>query len=133
MLGWADSMINESSGVTLGVVITLLTACFVLWRWIAGTIRATESEARAEREKLRAQFAQQINELHDRISKLREAHAQFELDVAKHYASDDRLQQMEAKFTQAIEKLINRFDAFATDFHQFAGRVNERTGGRDFT
>lgn len=85
---------------------------FAFWRWFVGTLRAIEAEAKNQAMVHQAQvqlIAAQLNE--------------FKLEVAKHYASDDRLQQMESKFTSSIEKLINRFDAFATDFNRIVGRI----------
>lgn len=120
MAGWLP-MINETTGVALGVVVTLVVGAFVLSRWVNGSLRIVEAEARTAREKMRREIAEDMAKLSDELMKLERAHAAFELEVAKHYASDDRMQQMEAKFTQAIDKLINRFDAFATDFHRVVG------------
>ena len=117
-------MIGENSTITFGVLFVILAAAFVLWRWIAGSLRLVESDARAGRDAVRTM-------LEERILKLEQKEADFELEVAKHYASDDRLQNMEEKFTASIEKLINRFDAFATDFHRIVGRLErdaERPG-----
>lgn len=87
---------------------------FAFWRWVLGTIRAVEAETKT-----------QLVILQTQIDLTRAQLGEFKLDVATHYASDDRLQQMEAKFTAAIEKLINRFDAFATDFHRVVGRMEQ--------
>jgi hypothetical protein len=114
----------------LNVLIAAGTFClgavgtvFAFWRWVLGTLRASDAETSTRLALLQAQ-----------IDMVRAQLGEFKLDVATHYASDDRLQQMEAKFTASIEKLINRFDAFATDFHRVVGRMEQsdkdRAGNR---
>ena len=94
-------MITENTPVTIGALAAIFGIIAWLWR----------------------EHGKQVDELHGRISKLKEELSLFRENVAKHYASDDRLQQTENKLTGAIEKLINRFDAFATDFNRYVGRV----------
>lgn len=96
-------------------VVGALGAAFGVWRWLIGTLRANEAEAKTQHVLLQTQ-----------VDLVRSQLNEFKLEVAKHYASDDRLQQMEAKFTTAIDKLINRFDTFATDFNRLVGRVEHR-------
>lgn len=82
------------------------------WRWVLGTLRASDAETNTRLVVVQTQIdltRAQLNE--------------FKLEVAKHYASDDRLREMEAKFTASFDKLINRFDAFATDFNRIVGRM----------
>lgn len=100
-----------------------LGGAFAFWRWVVGTLRAVEAENKTTSVLLDA-----------KLELLRAKQAEFELEVAKHYASDDRLREMEAKFTASFDKLINRFDAFATDFNRIVGRMErldkERAEGR---
>jgi methyl-accepting chemotaxis protein len=105
------------------LILAVVGSAFALWRWMVGTLRAVEAENRAEISKMYTLVETRTSELHGRINVVKDRVASFELDVAKYYASDDRLQQMEAKFTLAIEKMINRFDAFATDFNKVVGRM----------
>jgi hypothetical protein len=107
----------------VGLAFTMLAGAFVFWRWTAGTIRAVELAADLKVEKLEAMVEARLGEIHARITAVKDKQAAFELEVAKYYASDDRLHEIEIKFTSAIEKLINRFDAFATDFHKAMGRL----------
>lgn len=95
-------MIGEDSGISIGLAAMLVCGVFGLWWRIEAKLKEG-ADARRE---------------------LEHKQAAFELKVAEHYASDDRLEQMETKFTAAIDKLINRFDAFATDFHRIVGRLD---------
>lgn len=101
-------------------VLGAIGTAFAFWRWVAGTLRAVEAETKT-----------QLVVLQTQINLTRSQLQEFKLEVATHYASDDRLQQMEAKFTASIDKLINRFDAFATDFNQMVGRMerSDKTRG----
>lgn len=103
------SVLIAAGSLLVGVIGT----AFAFWRWVAGTLRAVEAETNTRLVVLQTQ-----------IDLTRAQLSEFKLDVAKYYASDDRLQRMETKFTDAIEKLINRFDAFATDFNRIVGRMD---------
>lgn len=111
-----------------GFLVTVIGLAFAGWRWAVGTLRASEAEARTEIAKLYALIETRSSEYDGRLAALADKHAAFELDVVKHYAPEDRLQQMEHKFTLAIDKLINRFDAFAADFHKVVGRMERARG-----
>lgn len=102
-----------------GFVVAVLGFAFAFWRWVVGTLRASDAEMNTRLVVHQAQMDLVRSQLNE-----------FKLEVAKHYASDDRLQQMEAKFTASIEKLINRFDAFATDFNRIVGRIERSDADR---
>lgn len=120
-----NGILTEATGVSIGLVLALgglvFGPPFLIWRWMIGTMRAAEAEARAAREAQAKEFEAKIAELHGRVSRLREEHNAFQLEVASRYASDDRLRQTEDKLTAAIGTLVSRFDAFAADFHRYVG------------
>lgn len=109
-----------------GVAIAFLGQAFGFWKWLSTSLDKVKVDNRVELDKMYALIETRTSELEGIIAGLRALHNAFELDVAKHYASDSRLREMESKFANNMEKLINRFDEFAAKFNQILGRM-ERT------
>lgn len=120
--------LNVVIGIASFIVAVIGTA-FGMWRWMATALRANQIEFLAEISKVYTLIDTRSNEMDGKIGRVRDQHNAFELEVAKYYASDDRLHELEVKFTASIDKLINRFDAFATEFHKILGRMERRSGG----
>jgi len=115
---------GEDTGITIGVAVVAIVAIWAMMKWVSGSIKIVETEGRVERQKLADELHHRISKHADDLVRMERRQAEFEIEVAKHYASDDRLKEMEGKFTVAIDKLINRFDAFATDFHKIVGQMD---------
>lgn len=101
-----------------GFVVTIITQTVVTVRWVIGSLRIIETEARQERAKIRQDLTLEDAALHKRISDLREEFSNFKLEVAKHYASENRLTETENRLTNSIDKLVNRFDSFSVSFQE---------------
>ena len=99
-----------------GILMTFVGFIFIGYRWMLGCLRASEAVTQAK-----------FEEVHARTSRMKEDLTQFRIEVAKYYASEDRLTMTENKLTAAIDKLVSRFDRFATDFHSLFGQ-NRKDG-----
>jgi len=120
------SVLIAAGTFLLGVIGT----AFAFWRWVLGSLRASEAQLASTIRAMDAEQRTQNTILQAQADLTRSQLNEFKLEVAKEYAAGDRLEQMEDRFTAAIEKLINRFDAFATEFNRTIGRF-DRDRDRD--
>lgn len=88
--------IAEDSTITIGLVLAVMAITSGLWLYF---------------ERKFAQTAKDRKAIDDRLTA-------FELKVTEQYVSDERLLQLETRLTTAIDRLVKRFDDFATDFHR---------------
>lgn len=108
-------IISETTSVSIGLTVAVIVAIVAFQRWIVST---------RDRDKIRTD--QKLGEMYERLNRLRDEFTQFQITVARHYASDDRLRETTTELKTAINSLVDRFDAFASDFHRLIGRFAPR-------